>query len=376
MSNNQISRIAGSVSVMVWLIASAASCQREPATQIVSEPRGTLAPARDLSVPRALHTVTRLLNGKLLVVGGMPEAATNTAELVDLATGSARALTLTVPRLGHTATLLPNGDVLIVGGGYGSSNTANRTAELFDHATESFRATGRPAEPRVDHAAVLLATGRVLIVGGDTSGVGRSPTAAAEEYDPSTGVFTKVSDMSIPRRPFGVVRLGNGQVLIAGGTTTNKQVVSSAEVYTPTTSSFTAVGNLAVPREKHTAATLADGRILIAGGSRGPNDSDRLATTEFYNPRSMRFESGPPMAIPRHKVASAVLPSGRVIVVGGGNGLAEVFDPSANGFFSVSGASGIERFYPAATALGDGSILITGGYAATGSKSTAWIYRP
>src|SRR6266436_944739 len=58
------------------------------------------------------------------------------------------------PHVRHTATRLLNGKVLIVGGIGGSS--AETTAELFDPATGKFSATGNLNNPRSDHTATLM----------------------------------------------------------------------------------------------------------------------------------------------------------------------------------------------------------------------------
>ena len=93
-------------------------------------------------------------------------------------------------RTGHTATLLLNGKVLIAGGGTSS-------AELFDPTIGSFTPTGDTVTSRREHTATLLPDGRVLIVGGFTGDIrSNSLTASAEIYDPASGTFTALGDVS------------------------------------------------------------------------------------------------------------------------------------------------------------------------------------
>ena len=352
----------------------ALACQRDVE---VSAPQSTatIAPSTPLRVGRALHTATRLRDGRILIVGGgTPETGIASAELLDLERNTSQLIPMGAPRLGHTATLLDDGTVLIVGGGYSSAPSA-RTAELFDPVMETFATTGSPLEPRVDHAAVRLASGKVLVLGGDISGVGSNPTARAELYDPVTKTFTSTGSMSTARRPYGVTLLRNGLVLVAGGTTTNHRVIAESELYDPTSGAFRSTGSLRTPRQKHAGALLANGMVMIAAGSTGENNDDLLATSEVYDPASERFVAGPPLAARRHKVAAVALEQDRVVIAGGASTLAEVLDFGVNAFRPVSGVGARERFFPTVTMLGDGTALIAGGYTRGGSQITTWRLR-
>ena len=335
----------------------------------------TITRSTPLRVGRALHTATRLRDGRVLIVGGgTPETGIASAELLDLARNTSQLISMRTPRVAHTATLLDDGTVLIVGGGYSSAPSA-RTAELFDPVTETFVATGSPLEPRVDHAAVRLASGKVLILVGDISGVGSTPTTGAELYDPLTKSFTSTGSMRTARRPYGVTLLRNGLVLVAGGTTTNHRVIAQSELYDPAAAAFRSTGSLLTPRQKHASALLANGMVMIAAGSTGENSDDLLATSEMYDPASERFVAGPLLTARRHKVAAVALEQDRVVIAGGATMLAEVLDFGMNAFRPVSGAGSAERFFPTVTMLGDGTALITGGYTRGGSQTATWLLR-
>lgn len=361
------------IAMLAWI--GAPSCVTDGADSPSGAP-STLTPASPMLVGRALHTATRLLDGRVLVVGGgTPATAIARAELFDPATGTSRAVTMSTGRLGHTATLLPDGTVLVVGGGFGS-DPALRTAELFDPATDTFRPTSSPGEPRNDHAAVLLRSGKVLILGGDASGVGATPTATAELYDPATRQFTRTGSMLAPRRPYGVVLMADGTVLVPAGTSADKSVIASAEVYDPANGRFTRTGAMLAAREKHTAALLRDGTVLVIGGSNEKNGTGRLTSSEVYDPRSRTFSAGPTLHATRHKIVSIALGNGSVLVAGGGRNLAELYDPVSKRFTVVTGASDTERFFPAVTPLGDDRVLISGGYTSGGAQRGTWIFQP
>jgi hypothetical protein len=180
--------------------------------------------------------------------------------------------------------------------------------------------------------------------------------------------------MSTPRRPYGVILLRDGRVLVAGGTTTGKQVIASSELYDPATGRFSPAGDLLSPREKHTAVLTSDGRVMIAGGNRTTRGADRLASTEWFDPQSRQFSAGPTMRIARHKTTSVALADGSVLVVGGASELAEL--ERASSFAAVEGAASNERYYPTATLLSDGSVFISGGYTSAGSRAETWRFNP
>src|SRR5579863_2360115 len=116
------------------------------------------------------------------------------------------------PRSGHSATLLLDGRVLIAGG-MRRNQDFYRSAELYNPTTGKFEPADEMSLARVGHAAVLLGSGKVLIVGG---WVGRGCTDSAELYDPATGKFTVIANMTARRGRPSATLLANGDVLIVG----------------------------------------------------------------------------------------------------------------------------------------------------------------
>jgi hypothetical protein len=197
-----------------------------------------------LRTPRANHTATRLADGNpvgegaILLCGGQGQGGEllDTCELVvpppnpldpntyDDALVLPVAGRLSAGRVGHTATLLDTGEVLVVGGGDPSIDVV--TADLFapDDTTPFVRPTGQPVRARRDHAAVFMGSGRVLVVGGEVFDAVLGATRTAELYVRATETFTAVDDMEQERAAPAAFLLGDGNVLVAGGTRNNPNV--------------------------------------------------------------------------------------------------------------------------------------------------------
>ena len=214
---------------------------------------------------------------------------------------------------GHTATLLPNGKVLVVGG-----NGNPRIAELYDPASGTWTATGRPMiRDHVEHTATLLPDGRVLVAGGPPNGRDNgSPTA--ELYDPSTGSWTVTGNMVRVRLGHTATLLPDGRVLVAGGTSEgNSKSTASAEVYDPGSGSWTATGDMVALRiGGWTATPLTDGMVLVVGGFRSGGDG-MLASAELFDPSTGTWTAAPNMDTPLANQTATLLPDGRVLVAGG-----------------------------------------------------------
>ncbi len=109
-----------------------------PAAELYDPVTGQWSATGDMTIPRVMHSLTRLPNGKVLAVGGAVGSSTlNSAELYDPANGTwTITAALATARLRHTTTLLLNGKVLVAGGRTLIGPTLS-SAELFDTAAPS-----------------------------------------------------------------------------------------------------------------------------------------------------------------------------------------------------------------------------------------------
>jgi hypothetical protein len=108
-----------------------------------------------------------------------------------------------------------------------------------------------------------------------------------------------------------------------------------------------------IARVGHAAVLLRSGKVLIAGGWIG------------------RVSSSPDEAVQLH--------SGQLLIAGR-NRQAELYDERTGKFTVVGGDTGDSRHFMSETLLGDGRVLLAGGYAyspeATAQTWISWIYKP
>ena len=346
---------------------------------------GKLLPTGDTSTARFSHTATLLLNGKVLIAGGMERNGVwlDSAELYDPAKGRFSLIgKMSTRRAGATATLLPNGKVLIAGGNDGSGKSL-ASAEIYDPETNTFSPTGNLGFPRGHATATLLKTGKVLIAGGSAAG-DDDQLASAEIYDPLTGQFLPTGSMHSPRSCFTAVRLKDGKVLVAGGLSGGQypfhKVEATAEVYDPLAGRFTRTDEMSVPRFKQGAALLPDGRVMIAGGSNENGRQNKYSSTEIFDPQMNAFQPGPRMKFPRFKLLSGIttLNDGRVLIAGGAE-LPEIYDPARGVFVSLDDEPLDGFLFSTATLLSDGRVLMVDGYGqhpVDGAVNHATLWKP
>ncbi len=268
-------------------------------------------------------------------------------------------------REGYTATLLPNGKVLVAGGN--SFGMFLSTMELYDPSTQTYSSTGNMTAPRALHTATLLSNGTVLLAGGlSTSG----PTASAEVYDPQTGMSTATGSMNSARYSHTATAIGTmaGKVLIAGGDDGSSSL-STAEVYDQTNKTFSTTGSLLSARSNHTATWLTDNnKILLTGGSQRSNgmQATSLSSAELFNPANSSFATTGSMATARDQHTATALQDGTVLITGGGVSYgpvlnsAEIYLPTT-GTFSLAGNMAQARENHSAVLLPNNTVVVAGG---------------
>lgn len=286
-------------------------------------------------------------------------------------------------REAHTATLLRDGGVLVVGGWQAyvppdasGARRALDSVELFDPTTDTWAAGPPLHHDRAEHRAILLADGRVLVIGGRTVGIETlsEQVRRPEIFDPANGTWSDIDNPPMSS-VLDAIRLTDGRVLAVGFGTGSDSMVERLAMWNPNTSRWRRLADAPVARFRPSLTLLGDGLLLVAGGS-VPNTPEPSPQPEawLYDPATDDWDSIEPMHEGRFAHSSALLADGRVLIVG--QVTAEIFDPTT-GHWALTVAQAGDRLGAAAVPLADGRVLVVGSPGAcTGTETLAEIYDP
>jgi hypothetical protein len=230
-----------------------------------------------------------------------------------------------------------------------------------------------------------MTNGKVFVTGNQYT-----LSKCAEVFDPSTGTFTRTSDMALARKNPYLFNLTDGRVLILGGV--QKKYPPSTtlysiqpEIYNPSDGSFTLLSTYHNGQSNHPwmpevvrAIQMSDGRIFILSGTFDSAVLDPI-TGDIFTSASTLYS--------RTSAALTSLSGGRILLVGGDGSpaSAEVFNPSGSsrGFniylrqsSDLAGTSTLldsaltEGRYSdmSTTVLADGRIMFSGGRGSSASQ--------
>jgi hypothetical protein len=275
--------------------------------------------------------------------------------------------TMGTPRSGNEAVRLLDGRVLVVGGSGADSDPP--TAELYDPASGTWSATGSMLKGMAGFPPTLLRDGRVLV--GDTDDISADVVIiGAEVYDPATGVWSSAGNLcTYEGYEFGrtATLLRDGQVLLVSQ--------CGAQLYDPDSGTWSRAGKMITPRHEHTATLLPDGKVLVAGGSDGRGRGE-LGSAELYDPDTGSWTAigkpidtrrkcpsgdttgGNPVVCESGYGWATLLPDGTLLLVPSGVSEfdAAVYDPTTETWTGLAGPT--ECGTPRAL-LSDGTVLIT-----------------
>jgi N-acetylneuraminic acid mutarotase len=272
------------------------------------------------------------VNGKLYVIGGWDNGKARGANYeYDPATDKWTKKS-PMPRPAHHAALAAvNGKIYAFGGFVAPTNTPIPLgaawepigdAYEFNPATDSWKPIA-PLPGKRGSAIAAEVGGKIYVIGGATTMEGdKAPfftafgpakvLATNEVYDPATNKWETRNPMSVPRNhAFGGVV--NGKIYVIGGRTGHGFILSATntntvEEYDPASNTWS-MPKERMPTARSGGASGTDGRLIYVAG--GEVTTTQLVgayrAVEAYNPATNSWITLPPMPMPRHGVAGAVI---------------------------------------------------------------------
>lgn len=255
---------------------------------------------------RAMHTATRLNDGRVVVIGGRGSASGDIIDTFEIIHPTAQnaiveaAVPMSQGRVGHTAVLLGDGQRIWVMGGRNQESVLASTELLAPSAQGGFASSATVDMSRGRYGAVARFLGPggnnfVVIFGGFT-GLSSGATADYEFGSPDRGSMGEFISQGSWRlhQARGDAQLfelpQSGDLIIIGGLNPDLEVVPTVErmsfqgVQAPIPFSIDdPVGTMYQRRSGFAAAPVANGMYLLVGGQ----DSSQLARddAEYFNPR-------------------------------------------------------------------------------------------
>ncbi len=213
-------------------------------------------------------------------------------------------------------------------------------------------------------------------------------SAFAPASAPALGTWSSGPSLISGREFHTATLFTRTRALVAGGLRPAGPTARS-EIFDEGTRRWSPAAPLSTPRLAHTATLLLpSGRVLVTGGGSftATSRAGYLSSTELYDPGADRWLSGGRMLTPRANHTATLLRNGRVLVTGGLNSVgrgvaaAEIYDPNSNSW-APAGRMAESRFHHTATLLPGGRVIVTGGEQLSGGGgrvplSGAELYDP
>lgn len=349
--------------------------------------------------PRYLASAVRMADGRVIVLGGVTDpgqfwdemSGLSSAEVYDPAEGSwSEVSNMNRPRFLGTATLLPDGRVLAAGNSTPFTHNPptepkrEGTSEIFDPTTGQWGhlvAMQGPSDAGI--GAVTLASGNVLAAGGSWLGRPGSPKFPPQIYDPTTNQWSLAAPCKTDQFVEELVLLDDGSVLKLGSNpplrffeTPPTPSATPTETATPSdTPTATATDTAtAIPTDTPTnTATNSSTPSITPTRTVSPTATASRTPTITPTPTATRQRIGSwrPVAPPSTKRfggSAALMPDGRVLVVGGTDQVnncclpSEIYDPTSNSWTQLSPINTEQNIVQAQLFPEvDGSWLVAGG---------------
>jgi hypothetical protein len=296
---------------------------------------GTWSETGEANLGRSGSNNVLLTDGKFMALGGMGSVSVGsdtTYEIFDPATGTWTQGSLPSRGSHSISVLLYNGKIYC-------------RSDLYDPSTGNWTSTGLSYGTTISQSCyTMLKDGNVIYMHDNQN---------CKVYDWVGNTLTTVASANAKHHAGIEVLLPSGEVLVAGG-----DYSTTCELYDPGTQTWRATGPLNTGRSQHLGVLLPSpwNQVLIAGGSSGSTKGelyDLTGGTWSYTVGDQNYFG--------NTHAMALLPSGRVLVVGGHGTGCEIYDPDA-GTWSVTDAAKYVHNHFSVVILPTGKILAIGSH--------------
>lgn len=210
----------------------------------------------------------------------------------------------------------------IVAGGYVNGSQTTARCEILDACCNKVTETGQMNIPRSEHILLLTPDSNVIAISGvnqitDPNSLSGTLTTTVEIYNRSTGTWTSIGNLNVPRRQGQGVFINNDEVYICGGRSQTLGTIASAEIFNIRTGVSRNVASLPMPLNMHVVGRASNGDIIIASGRNGGTDALRTPNIIRYNPATDSYTQVGTLPNAVRSAAIRKLLSGNLLISGG-----------------------------------------------------------
>jgi len=206
------------------------------------------------------------------------------------------------------------GGKIYVSHGY-RGGTDTKYLSIYDITTDTWTHGGDSAPDASMARAEMaggVAGGKYYAIGGRTG-----PSDAVEQFNPATISWSTVASLSQARGGLGAASWNDKIYAVggrSGGAFGQNTIYGTFEVYNPATNTWTTLAALPTPVSDIYATVGYNGKIYVFGGATGPNTV--ISTVQIYNIATNTWTTGAPMPTARAAAMAGVI-GGQIAVFGG-----------------------------------------------------------
>ena len=254
-----------------------------------------------------------VVDGTIYAIGGaVTRSGLSTVEAYDPTTDTwTKKADMPTRRMWFTTSVV-DGKIYAIGGvrRY-DEGSAVSTVEAYDPTTDTWTTRTDTPTARDGHSSCVV-DGKIYVIGGGES------LRGVEEYDPATNTWTTKADMPTRRSSFAT-SVVDGKIYAIGGLNVSMPphtpYVAAVEEYDPTTDIWTRKSDLPTRRCEHSASVM-DGKIYVIGGTEDTDIYAGIRTVSVYDPATDTWTEGHDLPMQRTAQASCVV-DGKIYAVGG-----------------------------------------------------------